>query len=60
MQTENKIDFSKTINDARRFYSFFDKRFQCRLNEREYFSLDFSCLHNSQLFFQFASLNRQR
>ena len=25
MQIENKIDFSKTINDAQRFYSLYDK-----------------------------------
>ena len=52
MQIENKIDFSKTINDAQRFYSLFDRRLQCRLSERKCSSLNFlRCLHNSQLLF---------
>ena len=51
MQIENKIEFSKTIDDVQQFYNFFNKRFQCCLSERECFSLDFlKCLHNSQLF----------
>ena len=60
MQIENKIDFSKTINDAQRFYSLYDKRFQCRSSEKECSSFNFLCLHNNQLFLQFATLNRQR
>ena len=61
MQTENKIDFSKTINNVQQFYSFFDKRLQCCLSERNCFSLNFlKCLHNNQLLLQFAILSRQR